>query len=157
MDQEEISGVMEEEVINDGEIELRANQADMKYHALAKSTQFTEEEAKGIHGMDDSDSENEKKVGEAEDEDSGDEGEVSDYGFQFKPSFLLHTDDDTSQKKHLPGQRKKETPILGTTHSVRAQEFAERDAPIPRTNHAAPGYDIGSILPPFEKRHWQDT
>ena len=61
MDQEEISGVMEEEVIDDGEIELRANQADVKYHALAKSTQFTEEEAKGIHSMDDTESENERK------------------------------------------------------------------------------------------------
>ena len=53
MDQEEIQGVMEDEVIDDGEIELRANQADVKYHALAKSTQFTEEEANGYswHGL----------------------------------------------------------------------------------------------------------
>ena len=47
MDQEEILGVEEDEVIDDGEFELRANQADDKYHALAKSTQFTEEEMNG--------------------------------------------------------------------------------------------------------------
>ena len=75
----------------------------MKYHAVAKSTQFTEEEAKGIHGMDDIESENERKVRAAENEYSANESEQSDDGFQFKPSSLLHTEDDTLQNKLLPG------------------------------------------------------
>ena len=109
MDQEDIQGMMEDEVIDDGEFDLRANQADMKCHALAKSTQFTEEEAKGIHGMDDVESEHERKV--TGNEDSENESEQSDDGFQFQPSSLLHTgqDDDMLRNKYHPGQRKKET------------------------------------------------
>ena len=81
MDQEEILGVEEDEVIDDGEFELRANQADDKYHALAKSTQFTEEEMKGIDGMDDIASEHEKHEEWKQDSESESEQDNADGGW----------------------------------------------------------------------------